>query len=91
MGDSIHGQNMFKGPVKSLDDKTDNWFKEHYGLVVSWDFAKKFIDDEDSLTVEIEIEDLKPQEEQTDYDEPMEAATDATTADDDKEKDSKNR
>ena len=91
MGDSIHGQNMFKGPVKSLDDRTDKWFKEHYGLVVSWDFAKKFIDDEDSLTVEIEIEDLKPQEEQTDYDEPMEAATDAATADDDKEKDSKNR
>ena len=41
---------------KSLEDKTENWLKEHYGLVVSWDFAKKLIDDEDSLTIEIEIE-----------------------------------
>ena len=90
IGDS-HGRSMFKGPVRSLDDDKDEAFDKQYGLVVSWDFAKKFIDDEDSLTVEIEIEDLKPQEEQTDYDEPMEAATDAATADDDKEKDSKNR
>ena len=92
MGDSTHGRFMFKGPVKSLDDSGE---KNYYGLrnnglIVSLDFAKKFekfIDDEGSLTVEIEIENLKLQEEQADYEEPMEAAS---TAYDDKEKDTKN-
>ena len=74
---------MFKGAVKSLDDDKNEAFDKQYGLIVSLDFAKKFIDDEGSLIVEIKIEDLKSQEEQADYDEPMEA----TTANDDKKKD----
>ena len=78
---------MFKGSVKSLDDHKQFWFEHHYGLSLTYGFVKKLVDDEGSLNVEIEIEDLK--EEQTDYDEPMEAA--AATVDDDKEKDSKNR
>ena len=82
MGDSIHGLHMFKGPINSIDDNPQD-----HGLVVSLDFAKKFIDEEGTLTVEIEIENLKPEEEQTDYEEPMEAAA---TGNDDKEKDPKN-
>ena len=89
MGDSTHGQCMFKGAVKSLDDDKNEAFEKQYGLIVSFDFAEKFFDAKSSLIVEIEIEDLKPQEEQADYEESMEADT-ATTANDDKEKDSKN-
>ena len=81
IGDSTHGRQMFKGPINSLDEDDSG------GLVVSLDFAEKFMDDDGSLTVEIEIGNLKPQEEQTDYEEPMEAAA---TANDDKEKDTKN-
>ena len=89
MGDSTHGECMFKGAVKSLDDDKNEAFAKPFGLILSPEFVKKFIDDEGSLTVEIEIENLKPQEEQADYEEPMEADV-ATTANDDKEKDSKN-
>jgi len=89
MGDSTHGQCMFKGAVKSLDDDKNEAFEKQYGLIVSFDFGEKFFDAKSSLIVEIEIEDLKPQEEQADYEEPMEADA-ATTATDDKEKDSKN-
>ena len=87
VGDSTHGQFTFKGPIKSLDDdkNVSKALEEQYGLIVSLDFAKKFVDDKDMLTLEIEIEDLKPKEEQTDYEEP----TEATSANDDKEKDSK--
>ena len=86
IGDSTHGRCMFKGPVKSLDDDKNKMFDTQFGLIVSLDFVKKFVDDEGTLPVEIEIENLKPQEEQADYEEPMEA----TTANDDKEKDPKN-
>ena len=85
IGDSTHGRCMFQGPVKSLDDDKNEALEKQYGLVVSRDFVKKFTDDEGTLTLEIEIENLKPQEEQADYEEPMEA----TTANDDKEKDPK--
>ena len=85
VGDSSHGQCTFKGPVKSIDDfkNVSEAFEKQYGLIVSLDFAKKFVDDEGTLTFEIEIEDLKPKEEQSDYEEPMET----TIANDDKEKD----
>ena len=83
VGDSTHGHCLFnfKGPIKSLDEDKNDAFAKQYGLIVSLGFVQKLIYDDHSLSIEVEIEDLKA-EEQTDFDEPMEA----TTANDDKNK-----
>ena len=80
VGDSTHGQCLFKGPVKSLDDNRKDAFKKQYGLLLSGDFLKKLVGDKFMFKIEVEVEDLKGSEEQPDFDvEPMEA----TTANDD--------
>ena len=55
------GTSIYKGYVKSLDDKkTDVYESSTAGLMISVDVIKRFPGD--AFTMEIEIEDQKPKE-----------------------------
>ena len=49
--------------MKSLDDRKFEVFKSKVGLTVSIEVVKKFLD-ENGLTFELEIEDLKPKDDE---------------------------
>ena len=62
MEDAEYGSFRFKGPVRSIDDdKTAMIFEEELGFSAPTKVMKKYVQDE-LLTVEIEMEDLKSQE-----------------------------
>ena len=62
------GTPIYKGPMKSLDDKRTDVLESKLGLVVPLDVLKKHMDEQKILHLEIEIEDLKPKDDENDRD-----------------------
>ena len=62
------GTPIYKGPMKSLDDKRTDVLESKVGLVVPLDVLKKHMDEQKILHLEIEIEDLKPKDDENDRD-----------------------
>ena len=62
------GTPTYKGPMKSLDDKRTDVLESKLGLVVPLDVLKKHMDEQKILHLEIEIEDLKPKDDENDRD-----------------------
>ena len=61
MEDTEYGTFKFKGPVRSFDDDKTMIFEELLGFSAPTKVMKKYVQD-DVLTVDIEMEDLKSQE-----------------------------
>ena len=55
------GTLIYKGPVKSLDDSKTKVFESKVGLTFSFEVVKQYLD-ENGLTFELEIENLKPKD-----------------------------
>ena len=62
------GTPIYKGPMKSLDDRKTDVFKSKVGLVVPLDVFKKHLGNETKIVFELKIEDLKPKEDEMDQD-----------------------
>ena len=60
------GTPTYKGPMKSLDDKRTDVLESKVGLVVPLDVLKKHMDDQKIVHLEIEIQDLKPKDDEND-------------------------
>ena len=60
------GTPIYKGPMKSLDDRKTDVFTSKVGLVVPLDVLKKHLGNETKIAFEIKIEDLKPKDDEMD-------------------------
>ena len=79
VGDLTVGKTNHEGPVKSIDDNKTEVFESQIGLLIPFALLEKCLQD-DKLTVEFGIKDLKPKEENSDQ---------KYSSDDDEDKDKK--
>ena len=60
IGDQRQGKLSYEGPIKCIDDKKSEVQDSGFGLIVDGKSAKKYISNDGSLNVKVEIEDLGP-------------------------------
>ena len=62
------GTPIYKGPMKSLDDRKTDILESKIGLVVPLNVLKNHLNDDNIFDLDIEIEDLKPKDDENDRD-----------------------
>merc|ERR1711976_1114144 len=62
------GTPIYKGPMKSLDDRKTEVFNSKIGLLVASDVIKKHRDENHILKIFFEMKDLKPKDDEMDRD-----------------------